>query len=534
MRGTGFLCNDKMAVDRKSREKTVGFPCRVYYIGDMGTTKLVRFQEGEALFQEGATGREMYIVRSGTVSVYKDTPGEGRVLIAELGQGAFVGEMSFISGLKRSATAVAAQPVMANCIHTDVLQADAFGLNGWAVSVARVVADRIRRTTDLFVGESQGSGQGVRAAPAAAFSPASREDAPGTESFDLSAEESSSLGRISLRGYFRSPHLEKVKESIRRLSRHGVENIVLDFSEVPDVDNGVLEFIGQLSRNQELFPPSRVTIRNVQLIRNKILSIQGVQRLISQKHLPLKRVNRGDRLITPQDDSPAMYVVKTGSFAIFRERGDARIPLGRAEPGDVLGEMKLVAGGSRSATVEAEQSSQVYVIDVAEFYKNSYGIPNWFIGLIRSLVNRLRTTNDLLEQAVENQGRPQESPRQGVPESGDAAGSGTSGVSSPGSEPLPLGIFLDGNQPGKVILQGHFVEANLQYFSTLATLLIKQETRDITLDMKGVETLDRRCIKYLLKLYMYLMKKGGLLQILGPHQDILALFKQYDVELPEG
>lgn len=71
---------------------------------------LVSFSVGEAIFNEGDLGTEMFIVKDGQVSISKELGGEARTL-ATLDKGDFFGEMSVIESAPRSADAVAATDV---------------------------------------------------------------------------------------------------------------------------------------------------------------------------------------------------------------------------------------------------------------------------------------------------------------------------------------------------------------------------------------------------------------------------------------
>jgi CRP/FNR family transcriptional regulator, cyclic AMP receptor protein len=65
------------------------------------------YAASEVIFEEGSTGRELFVVLGGKVDIVKDS-GPNRTLIVSLGKGEFFGEMAVIDGSSRSATAVAA------------------------------------------------------------------------------------------------------------------------------------------------------------------------------------------------------------------------------------------------------------------------------------------------------------------------------------------------------------------------------------------------------------------------------------------
>jgi CRP/FNR family transcriptional regulator, cyclic AMP receptor protein len=61
---------------------------------------------GDVIFEEGTTGRELYVVLNGEVEIAKMVGGRKTVIIT-LGKGEFFGEMAVIDGSARSATAIA-------------------------------------------------------------------------------------------------------------------------------------------------------------------------------------------------------------------------------------------------------------------------------------------------------------------------------------------------------------------------------------------------------------------------------------------
>ena len=65
------------------------------------------FDVGEVIFEEGSTGRELFVVLGGKVEIAK-LNGAAKTVIVTLGKGEFFGEMAVIDGSSRSATAIAA------------------------------------------------------------------------------------------------------------------------------------------------------------------------------------------------------------------------------------------------------------------------------------------------------------------------------------------------------------------------------------------------------------------------------------------
>jgi CRP/FNR family transcriptional regulator, cyclic AMP receptor protein len=67
------------------------------------------FDVGAVIFEEGSTGRELFVVLDGRIDIVK-LDGATKTLIVTLGKGEFFGEMAVIDGSARSATAIAAAP----------------------------------------------------------------------------------------------------------------------------------------------------------------------------------------------------------------------------------------------------------------------------------------------------------------------------------------------------------------------------------------------------------------------------------------
>ena len=115
--------------------------------------------------------------------------------------------------------------------------------------------------------------------------------------------------------------------------------------------------------------------KNIQLIRDKVLSIKGIQDIITTTKIPLKRIESNDLLIKQGDIENTMYVVKTGQFSIARNSTGGDIHLAEAEAGDVIGEMSLIKEGVRSANVKAEKAGVENVL--AELSKHNTSPVLW-------------------------------------------------------------------------------------------------------------------------------------------------------------
>jgi CRP/FNR family cyclic AMP-dependent transcriptional regulator len=77
------------------------------------TLRARKFRRGEVLFHEGDPGDSLFIVVSGSVKVVVPSDQGDEAILATLGPGDSLGELSLLDGVPRSASAIAIEPVEA-------------------------------------------------------------------------------------------------------------------------------------------------------------------------------------------------------------------------------------------------------------------------------------------------------------------------------------------------------------------------------------------------------------------------------------
>lgn len=75
----------------------------------------------------------------------------------------------------------------------------------------------------------------------------------------------------------------------------------------------------------------------------------------------------GDELVAEGDESDAVFLVVAGELAAYSTSGEGRAEVGRVRAGSVVGEVTVVAGGRRTATLIAAAPTEVAVIGRADF-----------------------------------------------------------------------------------------------------------------------------------------------------------------------
>src|SRR4051794_8223821 len=107
----------------------------------------------------------------------------------------------------------------------------------------------------------------------------------------------------------------------------------------------------------------------------------------------------GDTIIAEGEDGNTAFLMVSGSVEIsIGGKAKART-IGTLGPGEVFGEMCLIEPGPRSATVKAVTDAECVAIAYDEFIPSMENDPQRSTMLMKSLVRRLRETNNLLSIA---------------------------------------------------------------------------------------------------------------------------------------
>jgi len=455
----------------------------------MATIGKKSYAAGESVFRQGDGSTELYHIQTGRVGIFITRAGAD-MLLAELGPGSLFGEMALINGPPRTASAVALEPLTVTIVPEEVFRQNAVGLPPWSLSIARVLAERLKNTTvslDKLLYEKSHTVDSQDA-----DLPASLNIVP--QSLEITYHPESDAQRLYLSGVLDTAGLEELLNKINGLRRQGISPVILSFSTVIDAQRKALETIISLAKTSS-DASGRVQLENVQFIADKFLTQGEIQEILVSDQTPVRRVGYGDSLIRQGDPGTEMYVVKTGGFSVSRRVKDKEIILWTAGEGDVIGEMALISGKVRTASVLATKSSQVYVIDIVEFRKNAYHVPKWFMGIIEGLVTRLRNTDKKLDEFATGDLHPLSL-----------------------SEVMSLEIFENVRAPGTCRMTGSLTASTLKTLKTYVAHRIRSGVRQFHWDVTEVKSVDATAVRFLVKLQRYLLNARGTLEVKGPRK----------------
>jgi CRP-like cAMP-binding protein len=110
----------------------------------------VRLAKGDVLFTEGEPGEKLFLIESGKIKLGHTAPDGRESLIAVLGAGEMLGELSLFDPGPRTATAVAVTQTKVLAMGHEALLPWLVGRPDLAVSLLAALARRLRRTNEAM------------------------------------------------------------------------------------------------------------------------------------------------------------------------------------------------------------------------------------------------------------------------------------------------------------------------------------------------------------------------------------------------
>ncbi len=102
---------------------------------------------------------------------------------------------------------------------------------------------------------------------------------------------------------------------------------------------------------------------------------------------------KGEVIFREGDIGHEMYIIKRGKVEVVKKTKKGDVVLATLEPKSFFGEMALFGDPHRSATIKAAIDTQMLVINEEILDSQLEKVPEWFVSMLRTLIERLRETN---------------------------------------------------------------------------------------------------------------------------------------------
>lgn len=108
----------------------------------------------------------------------------------------------------------------------------------------------------------------------------------------------------------------------------------------------------------------------------------------------IKSYKKDNVILMEEEDGSALFVIIKGKVKVSRTSNDGReVILSILNESDFFGEMAILDGMNRSATVIAQEDSELFIIQRNEFYNLLRTYPEISIALLEELTRRLRNAD---------------------------------------------------------------------------------------------------------------------------------------------
>jgi alkyl hydroperoxide reductase subunit AhpC/uncharacterized protein (DUF924 family) len=108
------------------------------------------------------------------------------------------------------------------------------------------------------------------------------------------------------------------------------------------------------------------------------------------------KFNAADTILSEGEAGDTAFLIVAGSVEVSIGEGANAKSVGTLDAGDVFGEMSLIDPGPRSATVKAVTDTECFVTTYDEFIASAQANPERAVAFMKTLVRRLRQTNERL------------------------------------------------------------------------------------------------------------------------------------------
>lgn len=113
-----------------------------------------------------------------------------------------------------------------------------------------------------------------------------------------------------------------------------------------------------------------------------------------------KHIRAGERFIRQGDPADAAYIIQRGSCMVIVEKNGELHPVGHRGEGDIVGMMAILTGEPRSAHVEAETETEVWVLDRDRFDHISRSEPELWSFLTELVADRFDSRRPIADRTI--------------------------------------------------------------------------------------------------------------------------------------
>lgn len=127
------------------------------------------------------------------------------------------------------------------------------------------------------------------------------------------------------------------------------------------------------------------------------------ERELLSKYVTSRKYSAGGVIMSEGTDGEEMFFIKAGSVTVTSEKNDTKISITELKQGDFFGEMAMLSGKKRTATIRAKSDVEVLVLRRVDAAKVFRGNRDVLVLLQSKMKERTRETYETLESYQEAQ-----------------------------------------------------------------------------------------------------------------------------------
>jgi CRP-like cAMP-binding protein len=112
----------------------------------------------------------------------------------------------------------------------------------------------------------------------------------------------------------------------------------------------------------------------------------------------------GEIIVREGEETRDMYIIADGSAEVLKQVGDREVSLGVLQRGAFFGEMSLLEGLPRSATVRARGKTSLVILRSGALLLKIRRDPTFALEMLQQMSRRIRTLNDRLTEVLADEG----------------------------------------------------------------------------------------------------------------------------------
>ena len=186
--------------------------------------------------------------------------------------------------------------------------------------------------------------------------------------------------------------------AMERLENFGVLSPNGETSVFPDIDRAIECAENSLLDAQPQLHRDEIPLAEVGLLAN----FNSLDLAAIESHLQRASYQHGDVIFREGDPGGEVFILTKGTASAFLQSPDGTIRLATFAPGTVFGELAILDGGQRSATVVADEDLVCLVLTMSKYTALMEKHPSVAMRILaaigRELSGRLRTANRTIHQ----------------------------------------------------------------------------------------------------------------------------------------